>query len=329
MNSLIKQEAKATFSFYRDPKSHEEIISRRTSSWNHASHLNFATANHRHHFWLPIEATETGYKILCVDGDSQSPGTITKIGRVFPNAPFKLRPQLFDLDGAFALVDSELKGLDEKGFNFWFSQNEIFALPEDAPFRTTQLQGSTANLSWRVPNYDFSVFKKVRTIRVSESKEASRGEVHLNRSKSDFATFSFPIENFLSPNPVPIGSEENQDFWLVNQTVFSSFDRDLSPEDVGALANEVRNKRRLQLEKAHSLEAMARQLDSRAKRQTISQDVKTAVWQRDQGRCVECESQVSLEFDHIIPFSMGGSNTVRNLQLLCESCNRRKGATLG
>ena len=33
-----------------------------------------------------------------------------------------------------------------------------------------------------------------------------------------------------------------------------------------------------------------------------------------------------LEFDHIIPWSQGGSNTARNLELRCESCNRKKGA---
>lgn len=39
-------------------------------------------------------------------------------------------------------------------------------------------------------------------------------------------------------------------------------------------------------------------------------------------------NKVMLCFDHIVPFSRGGSNTVRNLQLLCESCNSSKGNRL-
>lgn len=60
------------------------------------------------------------------------------------------------------------------------------------------------------------------------------------------------------------------------------------------------------------------------KRETIPQDVKNKVWQRDNGMCVECGSKEKLEFDHIIPFSKGGSSTYRNIQLLCEPCNRKK-----
>ncbi|MBC8164416.1 MAG: HNH endonuclease [Bryobacteraceae bacterium] len=52
-------------------------------------------------------------------------------------------------------------------------------------------------------------------------------------------------------------------------------------------------------------------------------------WRRDQGRCVTCGSQERLEYDHVIPVAMGGSNTVRNIQLVCERCNREKAATLG
>ncbi len=60
----------------------------------------------------------------------------------------------------------------------------------------------------------------------------------------------------------------------------------------------------------------------------IPDDVKDAVWRRDEGRCVKCKSNEKLEFDHIIPVSKGGSNTKRNVQLLCEKCNREKRAEI-
>ena len=59
-------------------------------------------------------------------------------------------------------------------------------------------------------------------------------------------------------------------------------------------------------------------------RELIPEKVKNSVWRRDQGKCVLCESNENLEFDHIIPFSKGGANTTRNLQLLCQICNRKK-----
>lgn len=65
------------------------------------------------------------------------------------------------------------------------------------------------------------------------------------------------------------------------------------------------------------------------KREPIPQKVKDEVWRRDGGRCVLCGSQENLEFDHIIPLSKGGSNTVRNIQLLCQKCNREKSNKIG
>lgn len=42
-------------------------------------------------------------------------------------------------------------------------------------------------------------------------------------------------------------------------------------------------------------------------------------------RCANCGSYDNVEFDHVKPLSEGGANTVDNLQLLCKSCNIRKG----
>lgn len=56
----------------------------------------------------------------------------------------------------------------------------------------------------------------------------------------------------------------------------------------------------------------------------IPQDVKIAVWQRDQGKCVQCSATSYLEFDHIIPHSKGGASSVNNVQLLCRRCNLAK-----
>ena len=63
-------------------------------------------------------------------------------------------------------------------------------------------------------------------------------------------------------------------------------------------------------------------------RTPIPERVRMFVWQRDAGRCVTCGCQERLEYDHIIPLAAGVSNTERNIQLLCETCNRKKGATV-
>lgn len=60
-------------------------------------------------------------------------------------------------------------------------------------------------------------------------------------------------------------------------------------------------------------------------REPIPEEVRREVWRRDGGKCVKCSSQEKLEFDHIIPIIKGGSNTSRNIQLLCQKCNRKKG----
>jgi 5-methylcytosine-specific restriction endonuclease McrA len=66
----------------------------------------------------------------------------------------------------------------------------------------------------------------------------------------------------------------------------------------------------------------------RQTRMAISSQVRREVWRRDGGSCVKCGSRRNLEYDHIVPVSKGGSNTARNVELLCETCNRSKSATI-
>jgi hypothetical protein len=70
--------------------------------------------------------------------------------------------------------------------------------------------------------------------------------------------------------------------------------------------------------------SMPRAEPVKSRREAIPRLVQREVWQRDGGACVECSTREWLCFDHIVPFSRGGGNSVRNIQLLCENCNLSK-----
>jgi 5-methylcytosine-specific restriction endonuclease McrA len=42
------------------------------------------------------------------------------------------------------------------------------------------------------------------------------------------------------------------------------------------------------------------------------------------GRCLSCGTAEDLSADHIIPLSLGGANTIENIQVLCRDCNSLK-----
>lgn len=117
--------------------------------------------------------------------------------------------------------------------------------------------------------------------------------------------------------------------WLFNQEILWCKSDRVGPADVAALRREQVGAEQRRIERAHAVAAIATNQEQPRKRTPIPQHVRIEVWQRDEGRCVECRRKENLEFDHIIPFSMGGADTVRNIQLLCEGCNRAKGASLG
>lgn len=59
--------------------------------------------------------------------------------------------------------------------------------------------------------------------------------------------------------------------------------------------------------------------------EALVKDIREDVLRKYNYSCVNCNSVDSLQIDHIIPLSLGGTNDVSNLQVLCKSCNCSKG----
>jgi hypothetical protein len=127
-------------------------------------------------------------------------------------------------------------------------------------------------------------------------------------------------------DPVKLHEYDGRTWWWFKKQVYVERER-LTPDDVKALALQLDSAKSATLERAHA-EMRGETAASSRPREPIGEAVRHEVWRRDQGRCVDCGSKANLEFDHIIPWSQGGSNTVRNLELRCETCNGKKGATI-
>ncbi|MDA1219857.1 MAG: HNH endonuclease, partial [Chloroflexi bacterium] len=61
------------------------------------------------------------------------------------------------------------------------------------------------------------------------------------------------------------------------------------------------------------------------RRRVIPTAVKVEVWKRDGGKCTVCGAGDELHFDHILPYSKGGTSIKSvNVQLLCARHNLEK-----
>jgi hypothetical protein len=70
-------------------------------------------------------------------------------------------------------------------------------------------------------------------------------------------------------------------------------------------------------------------IETLKRKRIIPASIERIVWDRDGGKCVLCGSMNDIEFDHDIPFSLGGANTIGNIRLLCRNCNRKKSDSIG
>jgi len=119
-----------------------------------------------------------------------------------------------------------------------------------------------------------------------------------------------------------------EDVWLYQDTIYGyngRFKQQYSLDEQKLLILEIADKERKKFEKLKQKFFNKEAEDTKYERTRIPEDVRIAVWRRDQGKCARCGSRENLEYDHIVPVSRGGGNTARNIELLCQDCNRSKG----
>lgn len=127
--------------------------------------------------------------------------------------------------------------------------------------------------------------------------------------------------------PARIARVGQRNYWQFQDRFYWEND-ELRADQIHALLV-TRDQRRLQqIDRAQATLAMGATPRSSPTRRSIPDDIKQYIWTRDGGSCRACGSTAELQYDHIIPLAMGGSNNSENLQILCGPCNRSKSAGL-
>jgi hypothetical protein len=152
------------------------------------------------------------------------------------------------------------------------------------------------------------------------------------------ASFSTPISvaslQAAGGNPTLTTAAAQRRVWFFRDGVYIA-DSPVLPQDMEEVAQLVKafhSQRDLALKRLRdevaNHEATEAYVASGVVRQPLPDDVKLLVWARDGGACVRCGARSKLHFDHIIPLAKGGSDSVENIQILCERCNLLKGSSL-
>jgi hypothetical protein len=129
-----------------------------------------------------------------------------------------------------------------------------------------------------------------------------------------------------SEAPVLLAEDGARRLWHAGGVYYWAEDG-MDAEAVALLAWDRERRQDARLDRLRKIRA-AEEDAERGRRERLPDEVRAAVWRRDEGRCVRCGSDADLQFDHVIPFSRGGNNSTENIQILCGPCNRAKGDSI-
>jgi hypothetical protein len=125
--------------------------------------------------------------------------------------------------------------------------------------------------------------------------------------------------------PVAVATSGGRTWWAVGQAFFWE-NAGYKAQDVLALVRDRDRRHARELDRAHML--MGAEGAREHRRERPNKAMRQEVFSRDGGACVECGSTFDIQYDHVIPIALGGSNSVGNLQILCGECNRAKSASV-
>jgi hypothetical protein len=147
----------------------------------------------------------------------------------------------------------------------------------------------------------------------------TKGHKHTNNGKFYFFAENYKLKRIDQPESVRVYEKLNPNIWS-NKGWF-----DLVDVDLVFVPAEQRKVFKFKLVPKGLQSSTPEEREEFEFSRRIPTLIKRQVWERDQGRCVDCGSTKNLHFDHIIPFAKGGSSReISNIQILCGKHNLQK-----
>jgi hypothetical protein len=179
------------------------------------------------------------------------------------------------------------------------------------------------------------MLRRAENVRISHRRGffSSNGEVVLTIGKKNYLLGKVKEQLFNDrlqaqmQYPRRITTIQGRRYWQFENKFYWETEG-LRADEVHALLAMQEQRKRRQIDTAQATLAMGSGPREASGRKAIPDDIKVYVMMRDAGSCRACGFTTELQYDHIIPLKMGGSNNAENLQILCGPCNRSKSAGL-